>query len=303
MNTDDLMQIALDLVGFDAVPADSAVYVPGDEIRRVLFGLDIGVGELVMADHLGYDAVVAHHPLGVPHRAWRVFERHVELLVRAGVPEEAARESVEPKMETLRVRGQGRNYEQVPMAARRLKMPFLNVHCPLDELGRRVMQGAVDDVLAADPDASLSDVAGALRALPAAQRAETEVTVVLGDPTARAGSVVVAHGALTNGGYHVARAYFEHDVETVVYIHVSPDDLKRLSNDGGGQLIVTGHVAGDAFGVASYIDALRGRGLRVDVLSDVVCGREAIDSTAQVLDRREPIPQTRRRQDCPGRGF
>jgi hypothetical protein len=267
------MQLALDLVGLATVPQDSAVYVPGDDIQRILLGLDIGAGELMLAHQLGYDAVIAHHPVGVPHRGWRVFARHVQLLLEAGVPEAAAREAVQPKMEALRVRGQASNYEQVPMAARRLGMPFLNIHCPLDEMGRRVMQRTVDDVLAADPEATLGDVAGALAALPAARRAETAVTVALGDPSARAGRVVVAHGAMTNGGYHVARAYFEHGIETVIYIHISPEDLRRLREDREGQLIVAGHIVGDAFGIEPFIDALRARGLQVDVLSQVLSAK------------------------------
>jgi hypothetical protein len=270
MNTDELMQIALDLVGFDTVPDDSAVYVPGDDVQRVLFGLDIGAGELVLAHALGYDAVIAHHPVGLPHRDWRVFGRHIQLLVGAGVPEEAAQEAVRPKMEALRVRGQTRNYEQVPMAARQLGMPFLNIHCPLDEMGRRVMQRTVDGVLAADPEATLGNIADALAALPAAQRAETRVAVALGDVSARAGTVIVAHGALTNGGYHVARTYFDHDIKTVVYIHISPEDLGRLREDRNGQMIVTGHIVGDAFGIEPYIQALQARGLQVDVLSRVL---------------------------------
>ncbi len=272
VNTRQLMEIALDLVGLVGTPDDSAIYVPGQDLRRVLFGLDIGAGELMMARQLGYDVVIAHHPVGLPHRSWAVFERHVDLLVGAGVPQEVARQAVEPKMSALRLRGQSRNYEQVPMAARRLGMPFLNIHCPLDEMGRRVMQRAIDTALTANPESTVSDVAGALGVLPAAQRAETEITIPLGDSSAQSGRVVVAHGALTNGGYHVARAYFEHGVDTVVYIHIAPEDLKRLRADDRGQLIVTGHVVGDAFGIGPYIDALRQRGLEVDVLSQVYVG-------------------------------
>lgn len=275
MNTDDLMQAALDLVGFDAPPEDSAIYVSGDEIRRVLFGIDIGAGELLMARQLGYDAVIAHHPVGVPHRAWRVFERHVDFLVEAGVPREAARAAIEPKMEAERVNGQASNYERVPMVARRLRMPFLNIHCPLDEMGRRVMQETVDELLTADSDATLGDVAGALAALPAAQRAETEVRILLGDPDASVDRAVVAHGALTNGGHRVARTYYEHGIDTVIYIHISPDDLRCLRDDEEGQLIVTGHIVGDAFGIEPYIDALRTQGLQVDVLSQVLVDRGA----------------------------
>ncbi len=269
VSTDELMQIALDLAGLGAVPEDSAIYVPGDDLRRVLFALDVGVAELLLAQQLGYDVVVAHHPVGLAHRAWAVFERHIPLLVEAGVPKEVARQAVEPKLKALRVRGQSSNYERVPMAARRLEMPFLNVHCPLDETGRRLVQQAIDEALEADPGATLGDIVDVLTALPAAKRAETEVMALLGDPAACAGKVVVAHGALTNGGYHVAHACFEHGVDTVIYIHIAPDDLKRLREDSDGQLVVTGHVLGDAFGIEPYIDLLRGRGLEVDVLSEV----------------------------------
>ena len=270
MNTNELMDIGLALVEFDEVPEDSAIYVPGDEIERVLFGLDIGAGELLMAQEMDYDAVIAHHPVGTTYQAWRVFERHVDLLVGAGVPEEAARAAVAPKLEQLRLRGMVANYEQVPQAARLLEMPFLNIHCPLDELGRQVMQRTVNDVLEKTPLATVADVVEALAALPAAQRAQTNVEALLGDPAAPAGKVVVAHGALTNGGYEIARAYFAHGVDTVVYIHIAASDLKRLREHGDGQLIVTGHLMGDAVGIAPYIKALRERGLEVDVLSEVL---------------------------------
>ncbi|MFP4344160.1 MAG: hypothetical protein ACLFU8_05660 [Anaerolineales bacterium] len=270
VDTSTLMQIALELVGYDGIPADSAIYVPGEGIERLLFGLDIGAGELLMARQLGYDAVIAHHPVGVTYRAWQVFERHVDLLVDAGVPVEAARAAVAPKLETLRLGGIVRNYEQVPQAARLLGMPFLNIHAPLDELGRRKMQAAVDARLVADAEPSLGDVARTLSELPAARRALTEVQVLLGDADAPAGRVVVAHGALTNGGYEVARAYFDHGIDTVVYIHITAGDLVRLQAHDGGQLLVTGHLTGDAVGIAPYVEALRRRGLTVDVLSDVL---------------------------------
>ena len=128
----------------------------------------------------------------------------------------------------------------------------------------------MNDLLALNPAATLADAAEPLAALPAAQRAETEVTVCLGDPAAPSGKVAVAHGALTNGGTEVARAYYEHGVDTVVYIHVAPADVQQLRADGRGQLIVTGHVVGDACGIEPYIRALRAHGLKVDVLSQVL---------------------------------
>ncbi len=270
MKTSDLMQIALALVDFESVPADSKIYVPGDGLERVLFGLDVGTAELWMAHELGYDGVIAHHPVGLAYQSWQVFERHVDLLVGAGVPQEVAEAAVKTKLENLALLGIVKNYEQVPQAAKLLNLPFLNIHCPLDELGRRVMQETVDALLAERPRATVGEVVAVLSALPAAQRAKTEVQALMGEPDAPAGKVVVAHGALTNGGYEIARAYYDHGVDTVIYIHVTPGDLKRLREHDDGQLIVTGHLVGDAFGIAPYIKTLRERGLTVDVLSDVL---------------------------------
>lgn len=69
VNTEELMQVALDMAGFEVTPNDSTVYVPGEGLQRILFGLDIGAGELMMAQELGYDAVIAHHAVGLPHRS------------------------------------------------------------------------------------------------------------------------------------------------------------------------------------------------------------------------------------------
>jgi hypothetical protein len=49
MNTDDIIKEALDLVNMRKLPADSAVYVPGDDIQNVLYGIDIGTAELLYA--------------------------------------------------------------------------------------------------------------------------------------------------------------------------------------------------------------------------------------------------------------
>jgi len=37
VSTDEIMEMALELVGFESIPSDSAVYVEGKNIKRVLF--------------------------------------------------------------------------------------------------------------------------------------------------------------------------------------------------------------------------------------------------------------------------
>lgn len=270
MTTDEIMQVALDLAGFARIPEDSAIYVGGEGIRRVLFGIDVGPAELLLAKQLGFDCVIAHHPVNATPDGWKVYLRHVEFMVAAGVPEDAALASVADRIDGYQVRAHVWNYDHVPSVARLLAMPFLNVHAPLDEVGRRRMVEVVRQVQSENPRATVGEVAQALGRLPEIANAQTAVEVRLGSPDSVAGNVVVAHGALTNGGYDVASTCFANGVDTVVYIHIDYGELQRLRKEGRGNLIVTGHIASDSLGFTPFLEALRARGLEVTTFSGVI---------------------------------
>ncbi len=271
VTTERLMQLALDLVGWKDIPPDSAIYFPGSRISHVLMGIDVGAGELFMARQLGFHAVIAHHPAGYTGPTWEVYRAHVTQMVAAGVPKEQAEAAVAGRVRELQARAQMQNYDHVPSVAKLLELPFLNIHAPLDELGRRLMQAQIDARLARQPDATVRDVRDALLELPAYRASKTAMLVALGDWEAPAGRVVVSHGAYTNGGYHVARAYFLNGVDTVCCIHFPPEDAQRLANEGiKGNLLVMGHIAGDSVGILPYVARLREEGLEVQTFSGII---------------------------------
>ena len=88
MNTTEMVQIALDLAQMEELPLDSSVSVPGENITRVLAGIDMGAAELTLARQLGYDCVARHHNM-VPclgKLGDLVAQSHYEKLVYYGVP-------------------------------------------------------------------------------------------------------------------------------------------------------------------------------------------------------------------------
>ncbi|MGD2249987.1 MAG: hypothetical protein PVF58_16400 [Candidatus Methanofastidiosia archaeon] len=266
MNTEDLMQIALDMVGFSEIPGDSAIYYSGKKIKKVLFGVDLGVPELLLGHKLGYDCCVAHHPQGGKAfvKYYEVLLKHKDQLQKAGIPEKEAEKAVESLVQMAQITSQARNLYHAVSVAEKLKMPYLNIHNPLDELGRRIMDETVQN--AVQKDSTVKDVVDALMTLPEFKTATTKIRVVLGNPDNTAGDVVVAHGAGTNGGYSVAKTYFDHGIGTVIYIHVKPGDLQKLKEYGKGNLIVSGHISSDMVGINPYLEELRTRGLTVDEL-------------------------------------
>lgn len=272
MNTDEIMALALSMVGFQEIPTDSEIHVPGEGIRKILFGIDIGSAELLMAKDQRYDLVISHHPVGGRSRlqAWQVFQRHVDQMTEAGVPEEAAREAIQRKISILRHEVHSTNYDHLPSMAKHLQMPFMNIHNPLDELGRRRVTQEIQRLFSVKKDATVSDVMQTISSISEFQRALTEVKLGYGVLSNKAGRTVFSHAAYTNGGYEVAKAYHKYGIDTVIYIHISEPDLARLRADGVGNLIVTGHIASDCVGITPFISELRNKGIKVDAISGII---------------------------------
>ena len=87
MNTQEIFYIALKAAGLEEAPADSGVIVPGENIKKIAFGVDIEAAEVMLAKELGFDCVITHHPQG-SHRVdlYKVMDNQIDRMVKAGVP-------------------------------------------------------------------------------------------------------------------------------------------------------------------------------------------------------------------------
>ncbi|SHH36827.1 hypothetical protein [Halobaculum gomorrense] len=276
LSTEEIMQISLDLVDWDEPPADSTVYVPGEDIESALVGIDLESPEIQLAHDRGYDLALAHHPTGMSARLDfpEVLDTQVEFMTDHGVPESVAEEAVADLRSRMDHGGHSSNYRHDPSVAELLDQPYLNTHLAPDEYGRRVFREVADGL--AD-DATAGEFVDALSDIPELHAAETDVRLRVGDPDNDLGEVAVHHAGGTNGGASVARAYFEHGVDTVLYIHVGAGDtadLREEFGDTGKTLVVTGHIASDAIGMNAVVDALEERGVECDTISGCGIGRD-----------------------------
>ena len=272
MNTDTLMQLALEMAGLDEIPGDSAIHYPGAAVQRVLIGIDVKQAELMLAKSLGFDCVIGHHPSAGRSMLHyhEVLLRHVDQMVGQGVPSEIAQEVMAETVESRRVLASMQNYDHAPSVARLLDLPYLNIHTPLDEIGRRRLAAAIRQM---PPESTTTQLADHLReSFGEFRNADTEIELRVGRPENPIGRAVMSHGAGTNGGYPVAKAYFDHGVDTVVYIHCRPEDAAKLRAEYGDakNLLVTGHIASDAIGINPYVERLREEGLDVSTFSGII---------------------------------
>jgi putative NIF3 family GTP cyclohydrolase 1 type 2 len=259
VDTNRIMKVGLELAGWKKMPADSAVHIKGRNIRKVLIGIDIGTAELMLAKQLECDAVIAHHPIGTAAvNFYRVFDRHVDYMVEHGVPKKIARTAVEKLKERIETRNHADIYSDVVGAAKALGMPLVNIHQPCDEYMRQVILRAIK----AGRTEYVSEIVKSISKIPEFRHAATKVKVRFGNQNNKAGhwSLVVAAG--TNGGFSIAKAYFQHGVSTVIYLHIDYGELIKMREEKlKGNLVVMGHLSGDSIGLNGLADRLENLGV------------------------------------------
>jgi len=274
MDTQGILDVSIRLAGQSEVPGDTTINVPAKDVRRALFGIDVDAADLLVAKEKGYDLVIAHHPTGgtavldFP----KVLAKHAEILTRHGVPKAAAASAVQELQEDREPRAHAENYDHLPSVAQMIGIGLMCIHNPCDEIGRRLMDETLSARLPSKP--RVRDAIDVLDSIPEFRAAKTHIVVRMGKADNPLGKWAVHHGAGTNGGVPVARAAFDHGIDTVFYIHIDAGALRRLweayGREGSKNLVVTGHLASDSIGINMLVRELRGRGIRVDTYSGII---------------------------------
>ncbi|MFL6503703.1 MAG: hypothetical protein ACJ70W_09235 [Nitrososphaera sp.] len=269
IDTNRIMKEGLELAGWKKMPADSAVHIKGKNIHKVLIGIDIGAAELLLAKQLGCDAVIAHHPIGTTAvNFYKVFDRHIDYMVEHGVPKKIARNAVEKLKERIETRSHADIYSDVIGAAQALSMPLVNIHQPCDEYMRQVIFRAIK----AGKTDYVSDIVKSISKIPEFRHAITKVRVRFGNQNNKAGHWALVVAAGTNGGFNIAKAYFQSGVSTVIYLHIDYGELIKMREEKlEGNLVVMGHLAGDSIGLNGLAERLENLGIetvRLGILSN-----------------------------------
>ena len=204
----------------------------------MLIGIDIGTAELMLAKQAECDAVIAHHPIGATAvNFYKVFDTHIDYMVEHGVPKKVAREAVEKLKERIEARNHASIYSDVVGAARRLAclLSISTSHATntCDRLYCAIKASRTEYV---------SDIVKSIGKIPEFRHAATKVRVRFGNQNNKAGHWTLVVAAGTNGGFNIAKAYFQHNC---FYSHLSALDygelVKMREEKLEGNLVVMGH--------------------------------------------------------------
>ena len=123
---------------------------PKKQVKRILAGIDIDVGELLLADQLaqkgeGFDLVLSHHPKGIALAGlYDVMGLQTDLLVDLGIKEKIARDLMSKRIGEVARSVHSSNHDRAVDAARLLNIPLMCCHTPADNHVARYLQKLVN---------------------------------------------------------------------------------------------------------------------------------------------------------------
>lgn len=239
-----------------------------EEIGTILVGVDIEVGEILLADTLRnrgqkIDLVLAHHPEG---RAFAnlsaVMYMQSDILNLFGVPINIAEDLMESRAKEVERRLMPVNHTRAVDAARLLNIPFLCLHTPADNMVVTFLQRLFDDKKPHD----LGDLLDLLKAIPEyrdAIKIGAGPQIILGSKKRRAGKVFVDMTGGTEGSKEIFSSLASAGVNTIVGMHMSEEHRKEAEKNHLN-VIIAGHISSDNLGLNLLLDeTLSGSGVQV----------------------------------------
>ena len=272
MHSEEILALALEMAGIDERPADTLIYVPG-EMKRVLFGIDIDLADVMLAKELGYDGVIGHHPIGMTAKTdfYQVLDRQLILMEEVGASREEAEAALRKRRQEIAYNAMGTNYDRNITAFNMLGLPVMNLHIVIDIITERTVRSRIYPEFPEGNTKTVGDLIDTLMEFEEYRKSPIQPRVVIGELDNPCGMPIVAFANGTCGGPDVIRTYWKYNRDTAVYMHIPHGDVKDLRDDDNRKnLVIAGHMESDSIGINIFIDALIDRGMEVGHFNGVV---------------------------------
>jgi putative NIF3 family GTP cyclohydrolase 1 type 2 len=239
---------------------------PATEVGHILVGIDIGVGEVLLADRLRergrpIDLILAHHPEGRPLvELEEVMGVQADMLHRVGVPLGIADALMDERKSEIRRGLHHTNAEQAVDAARLLGIPLMCCHTPADNSVQDFLQRWSDGF---DEQATLGEMLEGLRAIPEFRQAVVRgagPVLFNGEEDRRVGKILVEMTGGTSGPIEALEHVASAGVSTLLDMHI-PEAQRTKAKDLRLNVIISGHMASDSLGMNLVIDELEREGV------------------------------------------
>lgn len=251
-------------------PYSDSRFLLGDaktQVKRVMAGIDMDAGEVVLADRLGekgkkIDLLIGHHPAGHSLASLHeVMDLQIETFADAGVPVNVAHALFQERMSYVKRRFGPLNHTQSVDAARLLGIPYMSLHTIWDNMGDHFLKQLIGK-REYDTVGEVFDIINAIPEFVEATKGKSGPAIVVGSEKSRAGKVLISFTGGTNASKELYVELAKAGVGTLVEMHVPEDamtELRKLHIN----VIDCGHMAADSIGANLFLDELEKQGVDI----------------------------------------
>jgi putative NIF3 family GTP cyclohydrolase 1 type 2 len=234
---------------------------PDIEVKKVIMGIDMEVGEVLLAHLLNrdegkkIDVIIAHHPEGYAlARLHDVMKLQADLLAVYGVPISVAEQLMEKRIGEIERRMLPVNHERAVDAARVLGLPMICIHTPADNC----VTSFLTKLFQEKSPRTLGDLVKLLKEVPEyrnSSRRNTPPKIVSGLESNRCGRIFVDMTGGTEGSKDIFERYAAAGVSTLVGMHFSEEALDKAKK-ASLNVIIAGHISSDTLGLNLLFDEI-----------------------------------------------
>ncbi len=240
-------------------------------VKRILTGIDIGVGELILAEHLGnVDLVLSHHPLGKALAGLDdVIKLQADVLALYGVPINIAESLVHIRMEEVSRSLSSANHNREVDAAKLLKKGLMCVHTAADNCVTDFLKKLIEKK---KPE-YVEEILDLLKTVPEYQEAMkigAGPRLFSGRPENRCGKIALTEiTGGTEGSKDVYEKLAHVGVGTVLAMHMSEKNRKQAEK-AHINVVIASHIASDSLGMNLFLDELAKRKIEIVPCSGLI---------------------------------
>ncbi|GBF32727.1 hypothetical protein DCCM_0923 [Desulfocucumis palustris] len=240
---------------------------PEKEVKCALVGIDMEVGEVLLADRLvqrgrPIDLIISHHPEGKAMAALHdVMHLQEDTLAQFGVPVNVAEGIMAPRIGEVKRALMPLNHNRAVDAARLLDFALMSTHTVADNMVNTYLQKKIDD---RKPE-TLGDLLKLLKEeheYAEASLTSAGPTLVLGSKERRAGKIMVDMTGGTGGSEDAYAKLSQAGVGTLVTMHIGEKHRKEAEKNHIN-VVIAGHMASDSLGMNLLLDQIEAGGVEI----------------------------------------
>ncbi|MHB1126457.1 MAG: NGG1p interacting factor NIF3 [Bacillota bacterium] len=239
----------------------------GQEVKRVLAGIDIEVGEILLADRLrergqSIDLILSHHPQGRAMAGlYKVMHMQEDILSDMGIPINVAEGLLAGRIAEVERSLMPINHNRAVDAALLLDFAFMCVHTPTDNLINQFLERLFTEKKAQ----TVGEVLKIIKEIPEyadAVKTQAGPRIIVGSEDRRAGKIFVDMTGGTSGSEDVYKNLAQAGVGTIVGMHMG-DKHRQEAEKNHINVIIAGHISSDSLGMNLFLDELERGGVEV----------------------------------------